>query len=345
MRVVVVGGSGNLGTAVLRGLTGAADVDAVEAVVRRSPPVDAGHPYDAVRWHEVDISSPQAATELTGIFRAADAVVALAWLLQPNHRPEVLHRTNVSGNRNVITAALDACVPHLVYVSSLGTYAPHPEPDVPVDERWPATGVPGSLYSEQKAAVEAMLDATDARGMTITRMRPALVFQRAAASEIARYFIGPLAPLSLLRLRRIPVVPFPAVLRFQCVHADDVAAAVLSALHRRVGGAFNLAAGPVLTGPLIAETVRGVHVNASLRLLAAGADASWKAHLQPTSPGWLRMGLAAPLMDTRRAADELDWKPTHDTTACFTELVGGLADGAGTKSPPLVPRGPLLRRM
>ncbi|MGH3097244.1 MAG: NAD-dependent epimerase/dehydratase family protein [Streptosporangiales bacterium] len=307
-------------------------VDSVEAVARRSPVVGAGHPYDVAQWHEIDVGSPQAVADLVSVFRSADAVVALAWLLQPNRQPGLLHQTNVSGNRNIIAAARDAGVPHLVYASSLGTYAPHPEPDVPVDERWPATGVPGSLYSQQKAAVEAMLDATDARGMTITRMRPALVFQRAAASEIARYFIGPLAPLSLLRWRRVPVGPFPAVLRFQCVHADDVAAAVLAALRRRVGGAFNLAAGPVLTGPLVAETLRGRHVDASLRLLAEAADLTWKVHLQPTSPGWLRMGLAVPLMDSRRAAEELDWAPTHDTSACRRPTTGSTA-GYSPSSP------------
>ncbi|MEU7906179.1 hypothetical protein [Actinoplanes sp. NPDC049118] len=57
----------------------------------------------------------------------------------------------------------------------------------------------------------------------MVRVRPGLIFQRAAGTEIARYFAGPLLPAPLLRHQRIPVVPAHPRLRLQAVHADDVA--------------------------------------------------------------------------------------------------------------------------
>jgi nucleoside-diphosphate-sugar epimerase len=41
-------------------------------------------------------------SDLRAIFRGADAVVHLAWLIQPSHRPDELWRTNVVGTRSVI---------------------------------------------------------------------------------------------------------------------------------------------------------------------------------------------------------------------------------------------------
>ncbi|MFL5868274.1 MAG: NAD-dependent epimerase, partial [Thermoleophilaceae bacterium] len=61
-------------------------------------------------------------------------------------------------------------------------------------------------------------------------MRPALVFKREAASEIRRYFIGPLLPGFLVRPSLIPVVPRAARLRFQAVHSVDVGEAFRLAL-------------------------------------------------------------------------------------------------------------------
>jgi UDP-glucose 4-epimerase len=82
---------------------------------------------------------------------------------------------------------------------------------------------------------------------------------------------------------------------------------------------------------------------APLRMLAA---ATWRAHLQPTPPGWLDMGLAVPVMDTRRAREELGWTPRHSATSALLELLTGMREPAGLDTPPLEPRagGPLRLR-
>src|SRR5687767_3753176 len=139
MRIVVVGASGNVGTALLRRLRRESGLELV-GVARRLPDPSAGAPYDLVRWHSCDIGEPGAADQLTEVFSGADAVVHLAWQIQPSHDQRVLHRTNVGGSRAVAQAVLRAKVPALVFASSVGTYAPGPK-DHPVSERWPTTGV------------------------------------------------------------------------------------------------------------------------------------------------------------------------------------------------------------
>ena len=66
--------------------------------------------------------------------------------------------------------------------------------------------------------------------------------------------------------------------------------------------------------------------------------AAWRARLIPVDPGWLALAEAAPLMSTKRAAEELGWRPTRDAVAVLRELVEGLHEDAGEDTPPLAER-------
>ena len=340
MRVVVVGASGNVGTAVLRRLAREDRVDAVTGVARRVPGGAPGEPYDGVEWHAVDVGADGAVGALTDVFAGAGAVIHLAWQIQPSHDRTAIRATNVTGTAHVAQAAVRASVPALVVASSVGAYAPGPK-DERVGEDWPVTGVPWSSYSRDKADVEALLDNVedDHPQLRVVRMRPGLIFQRSAAAEIARYFVGPLAPLQLLRLGRLPVVPYHPALRVQAEHADDVAEAYTRAVLSDVSGAFNLAADPVLDGPRIAGRYGGRAVPVPLTVLRLGASLSWHARLQPTEPGWLRLAQSAPLLSTARAEKELGWRPRVDALAALDELLDGMGRGTGAAAPPLRPRG------
>ncbi|WP_434743838.1 NAD-dependent epimerase/dehydratase family protein [Micromonospora sp. SH-82] len=335
MRIVVVGASGNSGTAILRRLGREAGAELV-GVARRVPDEDAGEPYDKVRWHSCDVGAPGAVERLTEVFAGAGAVVHLAWQIQPSHDQRMLHRTNVAGSRAVFEAVVRAGVPSLVYASSVGAYAPGPK-DRPVSERWPATGVPGSSYSRDKAEVEALLDRLEREhpGLRVVRLRPGLIFQAAAATQLTRYFLGPLVPVRLLRHGRLPLVPTHRRLRMQAVHADDVADAYARSVFSDVRGAVNLAADPVLTPELVARHFHGWTVPVAAPVLRAAAALSWRARLQPVDAGWLELALNAPLMSSERAERELGWHPTVDSVSALKELFTGMAYRRHTGSPPM----------
>ncbi len=328
MRVVVVGASGNVGSALVRRLRQEPDVE-IAGVARRLPPPD------GVEWHQHDIGAV-AVDDLAATFRGADAVVHLAWQIQPSHDQRALYRTNVLGSRTVIAAAVAAGVGTLVVASSLGVYAPGPK-QAYVTEDWPATGVIGSSYSRHKVLVEGLLDqvAADHPALRVVRLRPGLIFQRASATEIGRYFAGPLLPARLLRFGRIPLIPSNPRLRVQAVHADDVAEAYLLALRGDARGAYNVAAEPVLDAAVGARLFHGVQVPVPGPLLQAAASLTWSLRLQPVDAGWVELGLSAPLMSTDRITEELGWHPVHDAESALLELVRGLADRAGGDTPPL----------
>jgi UDP-glucose 4-epimerase len=341
MRIVVTGASGNMGTALLRRLAGVPEIADVVGVARRLPPE--ASPYDRVSWVSCDVGDPAAVERLTETFRGADAVVHLAWQIQPSQQPATLHRSNVRGSKHVIDAVVAAGVPTLVVASSVGAYDPGPK-DRFVDESWPTGGVPGSLYSVQKGLVERLLDDLErARPqLRVVRMRPGLIFQHDAGAQIARYFLGPFVPVSLLSRRRVPVLPLPKRFRVQCVHAADAAEAYTRAvLSPEARGAFNLAVSPVLDPASMAELLHGTAVAVPQWLLTLAAGATWLTRLQPTDPGWLWLARSAPLMDSTRARVELGWYPQYDALTALTDLVDGMAAGAGTGSPALRPREPL----
>ncbi|MCZ2265200.1 NAD-dependent epimerase/dehydratase family protein, partial [Isoptericola sp. QY 916] len=225
MRVVVVGQTGNVGTALLRALADEPEVTSLLGVARRLPDRTA-EPYRHAEWAAVDLAGDDDAVvaQLTGLFRGADAVVHLAWLIQPNRDRDLLRTVNVGGTRRVARAVVAAGVPHLVVASSVGVYSPVDD-DEPRSEDWPADGVPTSHYSVDKAAQEDVLDELERAHpeVTVARLRTALVFQGDAGAEVTRLFVGRVLPVGLLRLGRPPLLPLPAGLRLPAVHGDAAA--------------------------------------------------------------------------------------------------------------------------
>jgi nucleoside-diphosphate-sugar epimerase len=338
MQVTVTGASGNLGTALLRRLAVDHPTWQVVGVARRRP--ERGEPaYDRVRWVTADLAG-DASAALDEAMAGSDAVVHLAWLIQPARDEDLLERVNVGGSRQVFDAVARSRVPHLVHASSVGAYSPAPKTEV-VDESWPTDGVPTSSYSRHKVAVERLLDDHAQRpgAAVVARLRPGLIFQQDAGSEVARYFLGPLVPSRLLGARHLPVVPVPDAAVFQVVHAEDVADAVVRMLARQAQGAFNLAGTPVITPHLLAEALGGRRVPVPPRVVRLAASLTWRARLQPTDPGWVDLAMCGPVMATGRARDELDWHAHRDARAALAELLEGMRRGAGTRSKVLAPRG------
>lgn len=329
MRIVVTGATGNVGTSVVQALAADERVDEIVGIARREtawqPP--------KTRWVWVDVERD----DLSSAFEGADAVIHLAWLIQPSRDGRELERVNVDGSRRVFEAAAAAGVKALVHASSIGVYSPGPK-DQPVDESWPRDGVPSSFYSRHKAVSERILDKVEAEHpeLRVVRLRPALIFKREAAPEIRRLFAGPLLPGKLLHPRLIPILPLPRRLVVQCVHTDDVAQAYrLAATDPEARGAYNIAADPVLDRDTLGRALGAKVVDIPARVLRTAADLAWRARLQPTPPGWLDMGLGVPVMDTRRAREELGWVPRHGAVETLHELLDGFRHPDGTPTPPL----------
>jgi UDP-glucose 4-epimerase len=340
LRVAVTGASGNVGTALLRRLTAPdAGLTEVRGLARRQPPDIA--PYDRVTWHLADLGETRSEHDLTAFLDGVDAVVHLAWALQPGRRPDDLHRVNVDGTRRVARAAIGAGVSQFLHMSSLGAYT-GAAVGTRATEDWPTTGIPSSQYSRDKSDAERAVHELLGRHpqITLTVARPSLVLQPEAASEIGRYFLGPLlyGAVRVLPAAASRLLPLPMPdLEVGFVHADDVADALARMLDRRAPGPFNLAAEPVLDATALAHALGAHRVPVPAPVLRAAVLLAFSARLIPTEPGWLDLALRAPALDATRARTLLDWTPAHRGDEVLEQFVAAFGRGEGAPGPLLRP--------
>lgn len=249
----------------------------------------------------------------------------------------MLRRVNVEGTRRVANAVAAAGVPHLVVASSVGAYSPD-RTSQPRDEAWPTGGIESSHYSVDKAAQERVLDEFAAQhpDVVVTRLRPALIFQADAGSQIQRYFLGGWVPVQLLRAGRPPTLPLPRGIRIQAVHADDIGRAYAAAVVSKAPGAFNICADDLLGPQELADVVdHGRYLELPPRVFRAAVLAGHKLRLVAADEGWLDMAMLVPVMDNSRAKAELGWEPRYSAAGALGELLRGMADGQGAHSVPM----------
>ena len=227
-RVVIVGGSGFIGSAIANRLC-AADISVLIPTRRRSR---AGHVLllpnaDVV---ETDVHDPAA---LARLFEDADAVINTVGVL--HSRPGTpfgpdFARAHVELPQKIVTACRTAGVARLVHISALGADANGP-----------------SEYQRSKAAGEHAIEAAGP-DIAWTILRPSVVFGRGDSllnlfADLARMF---------------PVLPLTgASCRFQPVYVEDVAEAVWQSLVRpeATGQTFELAGPTVYTLRQLVEYV------------------------------------------------------------------------------------------
>jgi nucleoside-diphosphate-sugar epimerase len=153
-RVVVTGGSGKLGRAVVEDLLSHGyDVVNVDA----SPPREPRCPY--VRVDLTDYGqTAEALSAVDDRFRGADAVVHLAAIPAPGLTTNsATFANNAAATYNVFAAARAAGITNVVWASSetvLGLPFDIPPPYIPLDEEYPAR--PESTYSLVKHLEEQM---------------------------------------------------------------------------------------------------------------------------------------------------------------------------------------------
>jgi len=331
-RVAVVGATGNIGTSVVRALSDDPGIDEVLALSRRHPPVSSAK----VRWQRTDVRED----DLVDRFSSVDTVIHLGWLFQPTRNPLITWHNNVIGSIRVFDAAAAAGVRDLVHASSVAAYGPG-RGTHPVTEQSPTHGWPTSAYSREKAYLERYLDAFELRHpeIRVVRMRTAFCFQPRSAEEQRRLFAGPFVINRLVRPDLLPVLPVPKGLRFQSVHSADVGESYRLAVHSERGGAFNIAADPLIDATALGELLGTRTTTLPPRLVRRAVAAAWNLHLVPASPGLFATFMNLPVMDTGRARQELGWTPQHSSTTAVEEFLRGLREATGANTPPL--RSPL----
>lgn len=302
MRIAVTGGSGQLGTLVLRRL--AAD-DAVTGIVSIDlrPPAIVSSKLRAVT---ADVRDPNFARHLEG----CEGLVHLAFVVTTAPPRHVFDDININGSKNVFRAAAAAGVKRVVYSSSIAAYGVLPGLPVPVVETTPRRLQQDFAYAACKFQVEDFLDSFEPEhpDLSIARLRPAILI-----GGVMEHMLG-----DMLR-RRVVVDAGPRSAPLPIVWDEDVADAAILALKAGARGAFNLAADEPLTMADLARAggLRLLNLPGPVRTAATRARTlAGKVGLVPsTDPKWLEVTGVVLIVSSEKARRELGWSPRWPTAA------------------------------
>jgi nucleoside-diphosphate-sugar epimerase len=302
--VAVTGGSGQLGSLVLRRLIADADVARVISIDRR-PPVVGSPKLTAIIG---DVCDPEFARHLEGV----DAVIHCAFIVNGGERSAVFRAVNVDGSKNVFHAAVTAGAKTIVFMSSITAYgvvAGHP---VPIVESTPRVRQADFAYAACKFDVEAFLDEVEPRhpGVAVSRIRANVLLGRRM-----QHLLG-----DVLRIGWIPDldgVPLPIV------WDEDVADLLVLAMRRHARGAFNATAEQLLPSPELAARTGATSVRLWRVLLLAHTalyELTTRLNLNLFSdPSWATKTRAPLIGSSARAKRELGWSPRYPTAVSVVE--------------------------
>jgi len=255
---------------------------------------------------------------------------------------------NVGGTANVLVAARDARVRKVVHTSSSAIFG---IPDAnPVTESTPPK--PLEAYGRAKAEAEALCRDAASTGLDVSIVRPRTILGHGR--------LGIMAVLFELVAAGAPVfVMGSGDNRYQLVHADDLADAILRAGAHAGPSTYNIGATDFGTmrqtlDALCDHAATGSRVR-SLPVAPArwGMRALSTVGLAPFAPYHWLLYSESLWFDTTKAQSELDWHPAHSNASMVAEsydwfLVhrGESSEGASHHQSP-VPLGvlKLLRRL
>jgi len=225
MRVAVTGANGFVGRHLIAQLLQRGHD--IRALISERPGAEKELPDSGGRGVDVRRADVRKPESLRGAFDGIDAVVHTVAV--PTERKQKFAEVNVAGVAHVVAEARRAGVGRIVHMGALRADPESPYP-----------------YLRSKGAGEALVTGS---GIAHVVLQPSLLF-----GEGDDFF--PRLAFSLM----FPVVPVPGdgKARFQPVHVDDIAQALVAAVERReISGVHEIGgAEPVTYDEMLAETMR-----------------------------------------------------------------------------------------
>jgi UDP-glucose 4-epimerase len=318
MRYLITGGSGYIGSRLTELLIARDETERIVNVDVRPPDV----PWPKTEYARGDVRDRAAMRELFERERP-DALVHLAFLLNPIRDEARMYDIDVNGTLTVLDAASDAGVGQVLVTSSASAYGAFPDNPVPIAEDHPVRGQPDFSYARDKAEADRLcqLWAADHPDRVMTIVRPTIVFGPNVENYISRGWE---------QSAFFPVMDGVEA-EFQLVHEDDVVTAIAGLLDARQGGAFNVAADGLLTWRESAEMI-GLKVREmKLRTVYRIYSWAWRLHAPrvESPPGNLHFLRHPWIVSNEKLKSAIGWEQTRDTRAVFEETMRakGLLEG------------------
>jgi UDP-glucose 4-epimerase len=326
MKYVITGGSGYIGSRLVEFLANRDDTERIAIADVKPPPI----PHARTEFHRTDVRDRAALQALLERIEP-DALVHLAFVLNPIRDEETMYDIDVNGTFNALDAAARTGTQHVLVTSSTTAYGAWPDNPEPISEDWILRGQPDFAYARHKTEVDRLcqLWAADHPERTMTIVRPCIVLGPNVDNYIVRgWDNSPFLP----RFRGEPDQ------HVQFVHEDDLAEAISSLLVGRHAGAFNVTGDGLMTWQETAE-VAGIRLRTMPFGFFYGLNKlMWRLHVPGTEspPGNLHFIRNPWVCSNEKLKQTLDWAPKHDSRETFelTLRARGVLGADGTPPAP-----------
>jgi UDP-glucose 4-epimerase len=329
VRYLITGGSGYIGGRLIDELSGREETELIVDVDVKPPPR---------RWPKTEYvkSDVRDRAAIKGLLESheIDALVHLAFILNPIRDEAMMYDVDVNGTQAVLQAASETGVKQVLVTSSATAYGAFPDNPKPIAEDWPVRGAPDFSYAKHKADSDRIcqLWALENPDAVMTIVRPSIVF----GPSVDNYIV-----------RAIENNPFIPILdgvdeEFQLVHEDDVVTALFALLDGKHPGAFNLAGDGLLTWRRAAEMINKKTREVSLKNMKRFSGLLWRLHIPRTEapPGNLDFIRYPWVVSTEKLKSTAGWEPRYDTLETYKVTMrsrGLLPEAPGRVQVPTAP--------
>ncbi|MCI0834243.1 MAG: NAD-dependent epimerase/dehydratase family protein [Chloroflexi bacterium] len=305
-RVLVTGGAGYIGAALVAKLLGLKEIDLVVSLdlahSRTYRQALDRHASKKLVTIDQDIREPLAAVISE---HGVNTVIHLVFLLQTHRDEAYAHSINVEATGQLLEAIAETGVKRFVYLSSTTVYGASASNNRPFRESDRTLPTPGFQYSRHKVETERIIsqfanDHPEPDGVKITVLRACPVMSPGASNFISES----------LGMKFLPV-PMGHDPDMQFIHLDDLLAAIVLVLQaENAAGLFNIAGEGTVRWSELARISGATRIPVPLALLKSVISAGWALRLQNKSPGPGLALITYPwLASTERALVALGWKP------------------------------------
>ena len=304
MRYVITGGSGYIGSRLVDHLSRREETERIVICDLVAPK---GY-LPKTQFERLDVRDRDAVRAVLESSKA-DALVHLAFILNPSHDEALMYDVDVNGTHNVLEAASAAGTEQVLVTSSSTAYGAFPDNPVPITEEQPVRGVAAFSYARDKTESDRLCQLWAAKHpeRVMTIVRPCIVF-------------GPNVDNYLVRLWTKQ--PFSADVgtldnEIQFVHEDDVVEAITGLLIERHAGAFNVAGEGTMTMRECAELLGTPVRKLPMRAYRGLARAMWGARLSEAPPGQIAFAEHPWIVSSDKLRRETGWRPRHTSRETF----------------------------
>lgn len=304
MRYLITGGSGYIGSRLVEALSERDHTEHILICDVRPPRVF----RPGVEYRELDVRDAAGVRAAIADGRP-DALIHLAFILNPVHDEAAMYDIDVGGTHNVLEAAAAAGVGQVLVTSSSTAYGAFPDNPVPLTEDDPVRGVPDFEYARDKAESDRLCQLWALRNpeRVMTIVRPCIVFGPGVDNFIVRLWTKQPFQADF-------GLPDPGI---QFVHEDDVVSALAVLLDARLGGAFNVAGDGVMPAAECAEMIGLRRRRIPLALAWRIASLTWRLRASETPPGNLRFAIHPWLVSNEKLKRETGWRPRYSSRETF----------------------------